>query len=130
MVNPKRKGKSGEDEACEWINKHIYDNRRRLTRNYNQAYVGVDILDYPFIYEVKRSERLSLDAWWIQVSKVQKRLKAHNKQTIPVVMFRQNNKPWEFLISADAIGGSTGWIRLTQNRFKEWASRYVEKASS
>ncbi len=126
MVNPKRKGKSGEDEACEWIMNYLYDNNRTITRNYNQMYIGADIVDYPLIYEVKRREDLALDKWWGQIMAVKRRLIKHNKQTIPVVMFRQNRKQWEFLISAEVIGGEYGYVRLNEIRFMEWARRYIE----
>ncbi len=127
MINPKQKGKSGEDEACSWISENIYLKQRTITRNYNQMYIGADIVDYPLIYEVKRREALALDHWWGQIYKVKERLLLHNKQTIPVVMFRQNRRRWEFLISAEVIGGTGGWIRLNEVRFKEWAKRYVKE---
>lgn len=126
MVNPKRKGKTGEDEACLWIMKYLYDNKRTITRNYNQMYIGADIVDYPLIYEVKRREVLALDKWWGQIMAVQRRLNLHGKSTIPVVMFRQNRKLWEFLISAEAIGDTLGYVRLNEARFMEWARRYTD----
>jgi len=125
MINPRTKGKKGEDEACEWISKNLYESKRTLRRNYNQVYIGADIVSHPFIFEVKRSETLALDKWWIQINKVYKRLLEHKKPTIRVVMFRQNHRQWEFLISSETIGCTAGYIRITDARFKEWASKYI-----
>mgnify|MGYP000208770152 CR=1 FL=1 len=124
-MNPRSKGKRGENEACEWLSKYLYDNKRQLTINHNQMFIGCDIVSKPFIFEVKRSEILHLDKWWIQIHKVFNVLKAHNQLFIPVVMFRQNNRVWEFLISAEAIGSDTGYIRLSQMVFKHWAKHYI-----
>lgn len=125
MVNPKQKGKRGEDEACEWLSIHLYDRKRTLTRNHNQTFVRCDIFSPPFIVEVKRQEVLGLDQWWIQIHKVHVEMKKHDKLYIPVVMFRQNRKDWEFLISAGMIGCTGGYIRLGEMRFVEWAKRYA-----
>jgi hypothetical protein len=125
MVNAKQKGKSGEDEACAWLSKYVYENKRHLERNQNQMFIGADIVSYPFIFEVKRREILALDAWWMQIEKVHRKLSVYNKLYIPIVMFRQNRKKWEFLIGADSIGCKIGYVRLTEARFTEWVKRYV-----
>jgi len=125
MSMARQKGKRGENEACEWISKYLYFNKRMLTRNHNQTFIGCDIVSPPFIFEVKRVETLHLDNWWIQIHKVFTVLKDNNQLFIPVVMFRQNNKAWEFLISAETIGSDAGYIRLSQMVFKQWAKRYV-----
>jgi hypothetical protein len=44
---------------------------------------------------------------------------------IPVVMFRQNYKQWEFLISSETIGVDGLYIRLNKEVFLEWASTYI-----
>jgi len=125
MVMARSKGKRGENEACDWISRMIFDNKRKIERNHNQMFIGCDIVSEPFIFEVKRCEALYLDKWWIQIHRVYVVLKDHNKLFIPVVMFRQNNKIWEFLISAEMIGSDIGYIRLNQMVFKHWAKRYV-----
>jgi hypothetical protein len=53
------------------------------------------------------------------------RLQEFNQAYIPVVMFRQNRKEWEFLISATTIGSNVGWVHIPAVRFKDWAKRYV-----
>jgi hypothetical protein len=125
MVNPKAKGKSGENEACRWLEKNIFNGERQLKPNQNQIFLGCDIFATPFIVEVKRRETLALNGWWIQISKVYKRLDEHNKHFIPVVMFRQNRGAWEFLISAKSLGLENGFVRLTEARFTEWARKFI-----
>jgi Holliday junction resolvase-like predicted endonuclease len=125
MVNPKQKGKAGENEACLWFAKHVFDNTVVLERNHNQTFIGCDIVAHPFIVEVKRREALAYDKWWIQINKVYLRLQEFNQAYIPVVMFRQNRKEWEFLISATTIGSNVGWVHIPAVRFKDWAKRYV-----
>jgi hypothetical protein len=120
-----QKGKKGENEACEWIRKHLFDGKREVKRNHNQAFIGADIVCYPFIFEIKRREKLALDKWWIQIHRCYKVLIDHKASYIPVVMFRINNGQWEFLISAETIGCDTGYVRIGVPRFTEWARRYV-----
>ena len=124
MVNSLKKGKKGENEACDWLSKYLYGNKLHLTRNFNQMFIGADIVAQPFIIEVKRREILALDKWWIQITTVERRMKEFDKEYIPIVMFRQNHRDWEFLISATAIGCTNGYVRLNGTRFVEWAHRY------
>lgn len=125
-MSNKQKGKDGEEEACRWIQTNIFDNRRLVEVNRKQVHIGCDILSKPFIFEVKRQEQLVLNGWWIQVIKARDTLASFENMYIPVVMFRQNRGNWEFLISAEVIGDDTGFVRLTEQRFKTWARRYVE----
>ncbi len=125
MVNPRKKGKGGENEACRWLEKWIFNRSVALKPNQNQAFIGCDIIATPFIVEVKRQETLHLDKWWIQINTVFKRLEEYHKLYIPVVMFRQNQGVWEFLISSRTIGLTDGYIRINEARFKEWAIKLV-----
>lgn len=120
-----QKGKKGENEAIEWFQKHIFDNKLILRRNTNQTFIGCDFVAKPFIVEVKRQETLKLSKWWLQISIVEKHLASFNQMYIPVVMFRQNNRYWEFLISATVIGDTHGYIQLKEERFRSWARRFV-----
>jgi len=124
MVNPKQKGKAGENEACEWLMKHLFKDRN-LSPNQRQVFIGCDIVAEPFIFEVKRREALNFNSWWIQISKVHKTLAKFEKMYIPVVMFRPNRSEWEFLISATVIGDEIGYIHLNSARFVKWAKNYV-----
>ena len=125
MVNPKQKGKKGENEACRWLEEKIFSKNVSLKPNQNQAFIGCDIIATPFIVEVKRRETLALDKWWIQINIVYKRLMEYKRPYIPVVMFRQNQGSWEFLISSRTIGLTHGYVRINEARFKEWAQQYV-----
>ena len=131
MVNARNKGATGERELCRWIK----DNLGVLgdpERNLEQVRSGgADIINvYPFIFEVKRVENLDLVSWWIQVKTAWEQLRdmsdvdeqaGIDRNLIPVVAFRQNNQPWEFLIHAGLIGNNLGFLRLNEKTFKEWA---------
>jgi len=123
-MGAKQKGKTGEAEACEWLGKYLFEGNVRPEPNNKQVHIGCDIIVPPFIVEVKRRETLSLDQWWIQICKVDRHLLKMDREFIPVVMFRQNRRDWEFLISANTIGCKIGYVRLKSNRFLEWAKRY------
>lgn len=122
-VNGRAKGSTGEREFCQWL----YDNfelDKVPERNLDQTRDGgADVLDMePFVYEVKRQERLDLDNWWLQVLKAARWMEG---ERIPVVAFRQNNRSWEFLISAKNIGLEHGYVRLTELRFIQWAKKIL-----
>ena len=122
MVNPTHKGKRGEVEFCKWLKKHFGIDTER---NYNQAGGGADITTEHFLFEVKRREQLNLDDWWHQVV-IAKKQKHPNDYIVPVVCFRQNRKKWEFLIPADFIGCSKGYVRLSEKVFIEFAKAFIE----
>ena len=125
VLNAKKKGKVGEEEACRWLEKHLFDNQRSLKPNTAQSFVGADIVANPFIFEVKRRETLSLNGWWVQIHRVYKRLLEYDRPHIPVVMYRINRGEWYFLISASAIGDDAGWVMISSARFIKWAKRYL-----
>ena len=118
-MNNRAKGASGEREFCKWMENNLKLDHRP-TRNLEQVRGGgSDIIDvYPFCVEVKRREVLDLQSWWIQVKHDAKKL---GDDAIPIVAFRQNRKPWEFLISSGYIGLEIGFIRLTEKTFIDWA---------
>lgn len=123
-INSRAKGASGEREFCRWL----FDNFNvpMPTRNLEQVRSGgSDVIDIePFYFEVKRVENLSLDSWWHQVCRAIK--KAHDDSLVPVVAFRQNRSPWEFLIHAENIGVKRGYIRLDERCFIKWASEKID----
>lgn len=121
-INPITKGKRGETEFCKWLDKNL--GFEDTERNYNQSQGGADIIVKDFIFEVKRRENLDLKSWWYQVVVAKKQHKTQD--LIPVVCFRQNRKPWEFLIPAAFIGVEKGFVRVTEAVFKEWALRIIE----
>lgn len=117
MVNARAKGAAGEREFCDYLEKH-FDLPEQAKRNLEQVRSGgTDIIMPPFAFEIKRQERLSLENWWIQAKKDGKDLGLE-----PVVAFRQNRQPWEFLISAKfIIDSNLGFIRISAFVFKKWA---------
>ena len=125
MLKGQRKGKKGEKEACEWLEFHLFNNQITLRRNPDQVKYGYDIFGHPFIFEVKRREKLNLNKWWMQIITVRDKMAVDGKETIPIVMFRQNNAFWEFLIAAEAIGITGGWVHINSVQFKKWAKQYV-----
>lgn len=122
MVHAQKKGKRGEIEFCEWLDKNLY-NEKTSNRNYNQADGhSSDVITADFLFEVKRQENLALDDWWYQVS-------VANANTpgglIPVVAFRQNRKKWQFLIPAKLIGIKLGYMLVKEEIFIEYARGIV-----
>lgn len=110
------KGKSGERELCKWLDDN-FDLPNKPERNLDQTRSGgTDIILPPFAIEVKRREGIDLQSWWIQSKTAAKHLNLE-----PVVAFRQNRKPWEFLITAQHIGCKLGFLRVTESVFIEWA---------
>jgi len=122
-INVRSKGAAGEREFCKWL----YDNMNipMPQRNLEQVRSGgSDVTDIePFFFEVKRCEVLDFDSWWRQVRVAGKK---SFTDPVPVVAFRQNRKPWEFLISATEIGCRRGHMRVSQRIFLEWASKVLE----
>ena len=121
-LNPVHKGKRGEKEFCRWLHVNLgldYEPER----NYNQSQRGsADIVSVAgWCFEVKRRETLALDDWWWQVA-----VAAQKIEEEPVVAFRQNRKPWEFLISAGAIGLDKGYLRVSEHIFKQYAVKAMK----
>lgn len=125
-INVRTKGAQGEREFCKWLYENM--NVPLPQRNLEQVRSGgSDIIEVePFFFEVKRCETLSLDAWWHQVVVACKKSML-DPSPVPVVCFRQNRKPWEFLISASQIGNDKGHVRLSERVFLEWSSRLIIK---
>lgn len=114
-INGRSKGGRGERECCSYL-KQLFMLDFDPVRNLDQTREGgADILNIPgFTFEVKREERLKLQDWWLQVKK------ACIPGTIPVVIFRQNKRKWEGLISAEYIGLEYGYIRLENKELNKW----------
>ena len=127
-INSRRKGAKGEREFCEWI-RDLLDLDETPVRNLEQTRSGgADILGVdPFIFEVKRVEKLSLRRWWIQVAKVGLQLNRNRTkdsvQLHPVVAYRQNRQPWRILISAKLLGLPNGYISLGRVESRFWLQK-------
>lgn len=126
------KGKNGELEFAKWLEENL-DLEKKLKRNIEQVREGgADITCLkPFLFEVKRCEKLDLFSWWGQIKRAadnynkQNKILTNNDFRMPIVAFRQNRKKWEFLISASNIGLEFGFIRITERIFLEWAKNIL-----
>ena len=130
-INSRNKGANGEREAAVWLQKNF--NLEHLPqRNLEQVRFkgagrvqeGHDLIGFePFAMEIKRCETLTLRTWWLQAKRSSRR---SSGDMVPVVMFRQNRKRWEFLIGANWIGLEVGYIRLQEQEFVAWASKILD----
>jgi hypothetical protein len=109
-INVRTKGQTGEREIATRWNKIVDEVLQDLyahnpykseeipypfQRNQNQSAVGGSDLSNPFglSIEVKRQEQLSVNTWWKQCLKA-----ASEEGAIPVLVYRQNRKPWKVII--------------------------------
>lgn len=108
MVNGLDKGKNAEREVATLLNGMVMGVMRELgfpndkvlaaaktvQRNQNQSAVGGNDLVNVFglSIEVKRQEQLSINAWWRQTVTAATRNNEH-----PVLIFKQNHKPWRVI---------------------------------
>jgi len=123
MINGRSKGAGGERELCRWLQDTL-GLQRTPERNLDQVRNGgADVCEVsPFLFEVKRCEAVSKRAWWVQVMKAARQTPG----SIPVVAYRQNRKPWRFLISASYVGLEIGFIQLEEMEFTNWLKAYFD----
>jgi len=122
MLNSRIKGQVGEREACRLLGDII--GTLNLERNLEQVRSGgADILGVVGLcIEVKRQETLSLNSWWRQACEA-----ADNRGETPIVMFRQNRKPWRFLLPAYLLTvGAPGFIELQEPAFRCWLREWIK----
>ncbi len=135
MTNSKQKGAGGEREACITLGKMLCDRMGVLptgsrapytdilTRNLEQTRDGgADIMGIDGLcIEVKRCETVTVPMWWRQVVRA-----ADNTGRTPVLMYRQNRKPWTFCLpSALLVIGATGYLTLGEPDFRVWLRHWV-----
>ena len=108
-VNGRTKGHSAERDVARDLNKIIDDVREQkgrprsenepvqVQRNQMQSAVGGDDLTgtFDFSIEVKRCETLAIDKWWQQCVK-----SAARSGKCPVLLYKQNRKPWRCVMMA------------------------------
>ncbi len=115
-MNIRGKGSGGEREFCEWLQIQFCLDKKPK-RNLEQIRDGgADVIFPPFMFEVKRCQTILHTKWWMQVVKA-----ASTTGLIAVVAYRQNNKQWEFLISATEIGADKGFLHINRFVFLNWA---------
>ena len=123
-LNGRNKGQRGEREAAallgSWVN---IDMSRNLAQTREG---GADLLEIDGLaIEVKRCETVTLPMWWRQVCRA-----ADNRGDIPVLMWRQNNKRWQFgLPSYLLVVGAKGMLTLGEEDFRVWLLHYLEATS-
>lgn len=104
---------------------------KMVQRNQNQSAVGGNDLSNTFgmSIEVKRQEQLAINTWWTQCETA-----ALRNNELPVLIFKQNNKPWRFItygfLHAPAENG--GWtsvrarVEFNEDTFKSWFRAWVK----
>ena len=145
-INVRQKGASGEREVAKMLNAIVVRVMTELgcdpdkieaaqtgvQRNQNQSAVGgCDLTNvFGMSVEVKRQENLSLPAWWRQCEQA-----AERNRELPVLIYRQNRKPWRVRTYAWLVlpGVQAGqWDRKTrvladfsEDDFKQWFEQWV-----
>jgi Holliday junction resolvase len=115
-INVRSKGQTGEREVSKMLNDVVSEvNKERnnvvikdslasqpFQRNQNQSAVGGHDLSNPLglAIEVKRQETLSIEAWWKQCLKSAERFGG-----LPILIYRQNRKPWRVIMPANITTG-------------------------
>lgn len=119
MINIRQKGANGEREVADALNaivrkvmqeigfsqQDIEDKARAVQRNQNQSAVGGCDLSNTFgmAIEIKRQEQLAVNSWWDQCVKAATRNGDH-----PVLLYRQNRKPWRVVTNV--------WLNLPDGK--------------
>jgi hypothetical protein len=121
-INGRKKGSEGEREFARWLKEKL-DLDFLPTRNLDQVRDGgADIMTVPpFIFEVKRVEKISRRDWWLQVVTASRKF----PETVPVVAYRQNRQPWRFLISANCIGLDKGFVQIEEFEAISWFKKLL-----
>jgi hypothetical protein len=145
-INVVNKGKAGEREVAAMLNGIVVEvmtamafpsdqieaATKTVQRNQNQTAVGgCDLTNvFGMSVEVKRQEQLSIGTWWRQCTSA-----AERNNELPVLIFRQNRKPWRvrtyaWLALPGAAPGSWSRQRMIVaefdiDTFKDWFAQWV-----
>lgn len=96
MTNSKQKGARAERELANILKEHGYDAHRTAQYCGNTG-DAADVVGLPgFHIECKHQERMELYKWYAQAVNDSK-----GKEDIPLVIHRQNNKPWLVSLSLE-----------------------------
>jgi hypothetical protein len=143
-INIRQKGADGERQVIKMLTpiivavmtdmgapkEDIENATKMVQRNQNQSAVGGNDLSNTFgiSIEVKRQEQLAINTWWQQCETA-----AIRNNELPVLIFKQNNKPWRFItygfLHAPAKEG--GWtsvkarVEFNQETFERWFAEWV-----
>ena len=139
-INIRTKGQNGEREIAFELNSIIKAVLTELQmpipqidivqRNQNQSAVGGNDLCNVFglSIEVKRHETLSINTWWKQCEAA-----AVRNNEIPVLIFRQNRKPWRVITYAYLDASQTCELlvkvrcELSFEDFQHWFYLWVRR---
>jgi hypothetical protein len=143
-IDVRQKGAEGERQVYKMLNDIIVEvmaamafpaediekAKTMVQRNQNQSAVGGNDLTNTFgmSIEVKRQEQLSVNTWWEQCKKA-----AEKNNELPVLMYRQNRKPWRIrtytflhVPSKDGGWGSVQAVaEFDEATFKSWFRAWV-----
>lgn len=143
-INIRAKGAEGERQVIKKLTPIIQQVMREMDfpaekveaalkmvqRNQNQSAVGGNDLSNTFglSIEVKRQEQLAINTWWKQCEAA-----ALRNNELPVLIFKQNNKPWRFMtygfLHVPAERGAWGSIRtrveFNETDFNRWFASWV-----
>lgn len=102
----------------------------QVQRNQNQSAVGgKDLVGvFGLAVEVKRCEVLELKKWWAQAC-----ASAAREDEIPVLLYRQNNKPWHAMLHGQILVPSglngeqyfTTPVIISWEAFLIWFKQYI-----
>lgn len=131
IKSPKGKGSTGEYEIIQLLTGWAAEVGVELTLERNLEQVrkgGADVIGVPHMeVEVKRQETLSIPAWWRQVCKA-----ADNTGKTPLLVYRQNRRPWTFMTRqyiAIYAGSHTGVcqsvVSMDLPNAKNWFQHHV-----
>ena len=93
MANSRAKGKRGELELVRMLSERGWPCERNLEQSREG---GSDIAGLPVSLEIKRHEQIRLTAWWDQTQR-----QAAIEKKPPVLAYRSNGAPWQFLVGLD-----------------------------
>jgi hypothetical protein len=125
-MNIRDKGHGGEREIAALLNgiKSDYGLDMDVRRNLDQTAIGGrDLVNTePFSIEIKRQEVLNLNAWWKQAC-----ASAEKDGLIPIVIFRQNRKPWQVLCHGQIGDIVVEKVQISIREFLNWYRSELEK---
>lgn len=144
-INIRQKGAEGEREVIKLLTPIIVDVMKELScpqetidaalkmvqRNQNQSAVGGNDLSNTFgmSIEVKRQEQLSVNTWWKQCVEA-----ALRNNELPVLIYRQNRKPWKIRTygflhvpkdGSELWGSMQAIVEFDEDTFKQWFRLWV-----
>jgi hypothetical protein len=117
-INSRNKGRAGEHEFCKWL-RDLLNLDIVPERNLDQVRAtGADVINiHPFVFEVKRCEKLELRKWWVKL------INNVESGEIPVLAYRQNHQQWRLAIDAVCVGLSGCFVVLEPHESIYWLKK-------